>query len=138
MNDNNMFADYVSSGSGGGDGTWTMTKSSAHTHALSVADYTLYWPNTPDPNWTGKSETQKEGIEMFKLYRVVMVYGADRDNPAVEIRENVLAKDIEDAKIKSGLMSKIDPKWDADYLTIVAIELCSVKIKSKPQEVKNV
>jgi hypothetical protein len=75
---------------------------------------------------------------MFKLYRVVMVYGEDRDNPVVEIRDNVLAKDAEDAKIKSGLMSKVDPKWDADYLTLAAMELCSVKVKAKPQEVKNV
>lgn len=84
-----------------------------------------------------KSNT-KENVEMFKLYRVVLVYGENRNDPVVLTAEDVLARDGEDAKIKSGLMSKVDSKWDADYLTIEAIPICDVKIKSKPTEVKNV
>jgi hypothetical protein len=35
-------------------------------------------------------------------------------------------------------MAKVNPEWDADYLTIAAVEIIEVKVKERPKEVKNV
>jgi hypothetical protein len=80
----------------------------------------------------------KEGVEMKKLYTVYLVYGADRDKPTVVVRRDVIAKDIEDAKVKSGIYAEVKAEWDSDYLTIYADEICDVKVKAKPSEVKTV
>jgi hypothetical protein len=74
---------------------------------------------------------------MKKLYEVYLVYGEDRKKPIVE-KAQVIADSDEDAKVKSGLMAKVNPEWDADYLTIAAVEIIEVKVKERPKEVKNV
>lgn len=85
------------------------------------------------------SEPLKEGIEMKNLYEVFLVYGEDRNNPVVNMMTDcVIAESDEDAKIKSGVYSKIKPEWDADYLTILVRNLGAVKIKEKAKEVKSV
>lgn len=80
----------------------------------------------------------KEGIEMKNLYEVFLVYGEDRKNPIVTKAENVIANDDEDARVKSGIYSKVEKEWDADYLTIIVRSLGAVKIKERAKEVKTV
>ena len=80
----------------------------------------------------------KEGIEMKNLYEVFLVYGEDRKNPVISATERVIANDDEDARVKSGIYSKVEKEWDADYLTIIVHNLGAVKIKEKAKEVKNV
>jgi hypothetical protein len=103
-----------------------------------VYPQTIY-PPTPQP--TPQEESPKinlpEGVEMKKLYEVYLVYGEDRKKPIVE-KAQVIADSDEDAKVKSGLMAKVNPEWDADYLTIAAVEIIEVKVKERPKEVKNV
>jgi hypothetical protein len=87
------------------------------------------------------NEPLKEGIEMKNLYEVFLVYGEDRTNPLIHRTADagyVVAENDEDAKIKSGIFSMIKPEWDADYLTIIVLNLGAVKIKEKAKEVKNV
>ena len=80
----------------------------------------------------------KEGIEMKNLYEVFLVYGEDRKNPFISATERVIASDDEDARVKSGIYSRVEKEWDADYLTIIVHNLGAVKIKEKAKEVKNV
>lgn len=81
---------------------------------------------------------KQEGIDMFGLYDVYLVYAEDRKNPVIVSMFGVIAASDEDAKIKSGLMSKVEEQWDADYLTFIVKKIGEVKVKSKPQEVKQV
>lgn len=79
-----------------------------------------------------------EGVEMKKLYSVYMIYGENRKQLIIKKKEDVIASDVEDAKIKSGLMKTISEEWDNDYLTFIVNEIGEVKVKEKPKEVKNV
>ena len=90
------------------------------------------------PTRTKLNEPLKEGIEMKNLYEVFLVYGEDRKNPVISATERVIANDDEDARVKSGIYSKVEKEWDADYLTIIVHNLGAVKIKEKAKEVKNV
>jgi hypothetical protein len=74
---------------------------------------------------------------MKKLYEVYLVYGEDRKNPLV-FKEQVIAENEEDAKIRSGLNAQILPSWESDYLTFTAVEIIDVKVKERPKEVKQV
>jgi hypothetical protein len=108
----------------------TVTWNDIGTHSLS--DFLLKCQQNSHNN------SLKEGIEMKKLYTVYLIYGADRDKPTVVVRRDVIAKDIEDAKVKSGIYAEVKAEWDSDYLTIYADEICDVKVKAKPSEVKTV
>ena len=90
------------------------------------------------PTRTKLNEPLKEGIEMKNLYEVFLVYGEDRKNPFISATERVIASDDEDARVKSGIYSRVEKEWDADYLTIIVHNLGAVKIKEKAKEVKNV
>ena len=79
-----------------------------------------------------------EGVEMKTLYEVWLVYAENRKKPIIMKKEGVIADNEEDAKIRSGLMKDVNDTWDTDYLNIICIEIASVKVKSKPKEVKNV
>ena len=72
------------------------------------------------------------------LYDVYLVYAEDRKNPIVHRVFGVIARDEEDAKIKSGLMQQVQDDWDADYLNFICKEIGDVKVKEKPKEVKQV
>jgi hypothetical protein len=94
----------------------------------------------PEPyteQYREKNKPLPEGVEMKKLYEVYLVYGENRKAPIVE-KAQVIADGEEDAKIKSGLLGKVDKDWDADYLTIAAVEIIDVKVKERPKEVKQV
>ncbi len=77
-----------------------------------------------------------EGVEMMGLYNVYLVYAEDTKNPDINGPVQVLARNEEDAKLKAAFV--INPNWDTDFLTILAVELGDVKVKAKPQEVKQV
>lgn len=94
-----------------------------------------FYPNPPCEDLGNKTI---EGVEMKELYDVYMVYAEDRKNPVVVVKRGVIASDDEDAKIKSGLMKKIDEDWDADYLTFICYTIGEVSVKEKPKEVKQV
>jgi hypothetical protein len=79
-----------------------------------------------------------EGVEIMKLYDVYLVYAENRKNPYIKVYGGIVAKDPEDAKVKSGLMREIKEEWDADYLTFITREIGEVKVKEKPKEVKNI
>jgi hypothetical protein len=79
-----------------------------------------------------------EGVEIMKLYDVYLVYAETRLAPFFMRKDNIIAKDPEDAKIKSGLMKEVLSHWDSDYLTFITKEIGEVKVKEKPKEVKNV
>jgi hypothetical protein len=96
------------------------------------------WMVSKDSVWKQFGTPTKEGIEMLGLYNVVMVYAEDRKNLKIEEVRGVIAAGPEDAKVKSGLMAKVDKEWDADYLTLEAMKVMDVKVKAKPQEVKQV
>lgn len=85
-----------------------------------------------------KGEKLPEGVEKMTLYKVWMIYGGDRKNLIIDSQDGVLAKNEEDAKIKSGLMQKVNQEWDADYLTFICQEIGDVNVKAKPKEVKQV
>ena len=121
------------------------------TTTTSGANYTTTTDNTGwyEGKWSGhfqddisdefeEDKNKIEGVEMLNLYDVYMVYGEDRKKPEIEIERGIIAKNEEDAKIKSGLMQKVDPKWDADYLSFIVVELGEVKVKEKAKEVKNI
>lgn len=79
-----------------------------------------------------------EGVNVKGLYEVIVCYGEDRKEPFVKVLPPVIADSDEDARIKSGAYGFIKPDWDADFLTIIPRKLGDVKIKSRPQEVKQV
>ncbi len=85
-----------------------------------------------------KKTNLPEGVEMKTLYEVWLVYAENRKKPIIMKKEGIIADNEEDAKIRSGLMKDINDTWDTDYLTVICIEVASVKVKSKPKEVKNV
>ena len=85
-----------------------------------------------------KYNNKIEGVEIMKLYEVWMVYAENRSKPKCTHIDGVIAKDPEDAKIKSGLMKDIPEEWDADYHTFIVKEIGDVKVKEKPKEVKNI
>ena len=114
-----------------------------------ISDWTIgtstWWPKQPTMPYlipfNGPGEIKqplKEGIEMKNLYEVFLVYGEDRKNPFISATERVIASDDEDARVKSGIYSRVEKEWDADYLTIIVHNLGAVKIKEKAKEVKNV
>ena len=90
------------------------------------------------PNNYKGTKNKIEGVEIMKLYDVVMVYAESRKDPVIVAKKYIIAKDAEDAKIKSGLMKEVDEKWDADYLTFIVSEIGEVKVKEKPKEVKTI
>lgn len=128
---------------------YTTTTPTSSTDWGTWASPTLGWDVKPcRPEQYGNSVTitcdnltkqpLKEGIEMKNLYEVFLVYGEDRKAPVISATERVIANDDEDARVKSGIYSKIEKEWDADYLTILVRNLGAVKIKEKAKEVKNV
>ena len=60
-----------------------------------------------------KKKKKVGGVEYMTLYDVYLIYGENRKKPLV-IREQVIARDEEDAKVKSGLMAKVESTWDND------------------------
>ena len=85
-----------------------------------------------------KENKKNEEVDIMYLYRVYLIYAADRKNPVVVTTGSTIAKDDDDAKVKSGVYQKILPEWDADYVTIITEKVAEVKVKPKPQEVKTV
>ena len=75
---------------------------------------------------------------MKSLWEVILCYGEDRKAPVVQTFAPVIAESEEDAKIKSGVFAAIQPKWDADYLTVICRKLGDVKVKERAKEVKQV
>jgi hypothetical protein len=72
------------------------------------------------------------------LYDVYMIYAEKHNKLHTWLETGVLAADEEGAKIKSGLMKKIEDDWDTDYLTFVVKVIGQVKVRAKPKEVKTV
>jgi hypothetical protein len=108
-------------------------------------------PSNYSPTWTvtpsvfsygtlsiGAEQQIEKEYDMIGLYDVVMVYGEDRKNLIINKSDGVMAASDEDAKIKSGLMARVDKSWDADYLTFIVNKIGDIKVKPKPSEVKNV
>ena len=81
-----------------------------------------------------KENKKNKEVDIMFLYRVYLIYAADRKNPQVITTGSTIAKDDEDAKVKSGVYQKIDAEWDADYITVVCEKVAEVKVKPKPQE----
>lgn len=73
----------------------------------------------------------------MKLYEVWTVYVEDQKKPIIAW-QRLVARDQEEAKIKSGLLKEIDDTWDTDYLTVIVKEIGDVKVKEKPKEVKTI
>lgn len=128
---------------------WDAANTTTFNTTVNFPDYWSQYQNAPQPQPDGmqfypnppsedKENKTIEGVEMKELYDVYMVYAEDRKNPVIEIKRGVIASDEEDAKIKSGLMKKIDEDWDADYLTFICYEIGSVSVKEKPKEVKQI
>jgi hypothetical protein len=82
------------------------------------------------------------GVEIMYLYDVWMIYAEDRKEPVVDNaiieHKQVIAKDEDDAKVKSGVMQLVEKHWDSDYLSFIVNEIGEVKVKEKPKEVKNI
>lgn len=119
-----------------GNSTANATLSRCDTVTISnTDDWKIMWEVLPQ--MVDLPNTNKE-VEMKGLYEVIRCYGADRNSIQVKKFEEVVADSEEDAKIKSGVYATIDKSWDADFLTIIVRKLGDVKVKVKPQEVKNV
>ena len=74
----------------------------------------------PD-SWAFKGET------MYYLWQVFLVYGkGDTCSPCMP--KYVVAKDMEEAKIKSGVYKEIPTTWDSEYVTILCLTLGEVKV----------
>jgi hypothetical protein len=85
-----------------------------------------------------KENKKDKEVDIMFLYRVYLIYAEDRKNPMIVTTGSTVAKDDDDAKVKSGVYAKILPDWDADYITVVVEKVGEVKVKPKPQEVKTV
>jgi hypothetical protein len=121
-------------------GTWATTTSNTTSDAWYTYVYKDFrWTPQPyTPQYEERNIPLPEGDEMKGLFEVILCYGEVRKEPFVKILPPVIADSEEDAKIKSGAYGFIKPEWDADYLTVIVRKLGDVKIKSKPQEVKQV
>jgi len=138
-NDNLNYLTYISSGTSW-SGDYFANNGWTHTWTEKPITYEPVQQILAQPTWASikLNEPLKEGIEMKNLYEVFLVYGEDRKNPIISATERVIANDDEDARVKSGIYSKVQKEWDADYLTIIVRDLGAVKIKEKAKEVKNV
>lgn len=125
----------------------TLTVRDCVTYSSSTGDWYQYKVDIQDPaywGWWAAASGQEtftnlpKGVEMKGYYDVYLFYGADRDKVIQHRKEGVIAVSDEDAKIKSGLMKLVDESWDADFITFIVRKIGDVKVKSKPQEVKNV
>lgn len=85
-----------------------------------------------------KKSKKIEGVETMNLWDVYLVYAENRKSPTILPVYGVIARDEEDAKIKSGLMKSVLSEWDADYLTFIVKNIGMVKVKEKPKEVKTI
>jgi len=73
-------------------------------------------------NWN-----KPKGETMYYLWQVFLVYGkGDICSPCMP--KYVVAKDSEEAKIKSGVYKDIPDRWDTEYVTILCITLGEVKV----------
>lgn len=80
-----------------------------------------------------------KGEDTMYLYQVWLIYGEDRNDVKIVCTKNcVIAKNEEDAKIKSEVHKSIDKDWDSDYVTIICQQIGEVNVKPKPKEVKQV
>lgn len=95
----------------------------------------IYAPSTLERSLKINEERRSD---MKGLYDVYLCYGENRVKPIIEANLLIVADGEEDAKIKSGLMAKVDNTWDADYLTFIVRKIGDIKVKPKPSEVKNV
>ena len=101
-------------------------------------DWSIRTRNNIDEDILDIKTKLPEGVDMKTLYEVWLVYAENRKKPIIMKKEGIIADNEEDAKIRSGLMKDINDTWDTDYLNIICIEVASVKVKSKPKEVKSV
>ena len=83
-------------------------------------------------------QTPKKEENTMELYTVYLIYAEDRKSPVVKRVDGVLAKNPEDAKVKSGLMKEVDAEWDSEFLTFIAEHIGTVAVKPRPTEVKSV
>ncbi len=123
--------------------SWTSTTSSisSSTYPLQqLQQWNLYSLGIKFNGWQyidmPKPKAER-GREMKTLYDVYLVYGGDRNKPVVE-KVQVIASDMEEAKLKSKLQSKIQDDWDMDFITFCVQPLIAVAVKERPAEVKQV
>ena len=70
---------------------------------------------------------KQKGETMYYLWQVFLVYGkGDTCSPCMP--KYVIAKDSEEAKIKSGVYKDIPDSWDSEYVTILCLTLGEVKV----------
>jgi len=75
-------------------------------------------------NW---KKLKSKGETMYYLWQVFLVYGkGDICSPCMP--KYVVAKDSEEAKIKSGVYKDIPDRWDSEYVTILCLTLGEVKV----------
>lgn len=82
-------------------------------------------------------DNEQKGEDQMYLYQVFLVYGlGDVCSPCLP--RYVIAKDEDNAILKSKIHGDIDGEWDTDYVTILCLNIGEVKTKPKPKEVKQV
>lgn len=108
----------------GGSGTWNW---GAH------LPYGMCTTQTNSQPIFGGSQMNTEN--QATLYDVYLIYAEKLTEPIVK-KASVIAKNEDDAKIKSGLMKEVNEKWDTDYLTFITNPIGIVTFKKKPEEVK--
>ena len=86
-----------------------------------VKYYDFVTDDLTSPNSKSKGET------MYYLWQVFLVYGkGDTCSPCMP--KYAIAKDSEEAKIKSGVYKDIPDSWDSEYVTILCLTLGEVKV----------
>ena len=113
----------------------SITDNTSNTVALMQQQY-AYQQALVNVCYAPTPEPKKENT--MELYTVYLVYAEDRKAPVVKRVDGVLAKNTEDAKVKSGLMKEVQDDWDSDYLNFICEHIGTVNVKAKPTEVKSV
>ena len=82
-------------------------------------------------NW---KKLKSKGETMYYLWQVFLVYGKGDTKQGLKsvcspcMPKYVIAKDSEEAKIKSGVYKDIPDSWDSEYVTILCLTLGEVKV----------
>jgi hypothetical protein len=125
---------------------WTTAPDAGNTGGdATLTSSSFYYTSIMEPysrggawNTLTKQQNQNEEVDIMTMYDVYLVYGGDRKNIVVESALGVIAANGEDAKLKSGLMQKMQTEWDTAYVSFVVRPLGEVKVKPRPKEVKQV
>lgn len=93
-------------------------------------------------DWGKWSENSEVGIvrlsgekmeDKMYLWEIWVIYTGDIGCPIVKVPVcgYTVAKDAEEAKLKSGAYKLVEDDWDKDYVTVMTKQICEVRVPKK-------